>query len=145
MPPTSPPRVRGLVLAAGAGRRMGGPKALLPAPAGGTLVAAAIRVLLSGGCDGVTVVLGAAAEDVRAAVGTVPVPKSADIASPEPDIASPEPDIDVVECPDWADGMGASLRTGLRHIRELADYEAVLVTLVDLPDVTPDVTRRLLT
>jgi nicotine blue oxidoreductase len=164
MPLTSRPLVRGLVLAAGAGRRMGGPKALLPAPGGGTLVEAAISVMLEGGCDGVTVVVGAEGDAVRAVVEAMPE----------------SGDIDVVECAGWDEGMGASLRAGLRGIRDgseraetgkevngrVSDIEpgdlydtenglgvgdanglgvdAVLVTLVDLPDVTPAVVQRLL-
>lgn len=131
MPLTSLPLVRGLVLAAGAGRRMGGPKALLPASGGGTLVEAAVRVLLDGGCDGVTVVVGAEAETVGGIVRAMP------------DVA----DLDLVECRNWDEGMGASLRAGLSGIRdrpELAAVEAVLVTLVDLPDLTPAVVHRLL-
>ena len=44
---------------------------------------------------------------------------------------------------DWDEGMGASLRTGLQS-PEPASRRAALVTLVDLPDVGPDVVRRLL-
>ena len=38
--------------------------------------------------------------------------------------------------------MGASLRTGLQSLTD--EPTAALVTLVDLPDVGPDVVRRLL-
>ena len=41
---------------------------------------------------------------------------------------------------DWAEGMGASLRAGLAALDP--DADAVLVTLVDLPDVTAEVVRR---
>lgn len=119
---------------------MGGPKALLPAPGGGTLVEAAIRLLWEGGCDGVTVVVGAQAAEVRAVVERLqPAATGAD-----------GPDLEVVECPDWDEGMGASLRAGLRHLRHHPDppagasIEAVLVTLVDLPDLTPAAVPRLL-
>ncbi|MGN6754025.1 MAG: nucleotidyltransferase family protein [Intrasporangium sp.] len=132
---SSLPPVRGLVLAAGAGRRMGGPKALLPGPGGGTLVEAAIHVLLDGGCAGVTVVVGAERAAVRAIVEGMPEGADGDC------------EIDVVVCADWDEGMGASMRTGLSGIRDRAEsagVEAVLVTLVDLPDVTPAVVQRLL-
>ena len=118
--------VRGLLLAAGSGIRMGGPKALLRDPASGrTFLEHAVRVLRDGGCDGVTVVVGAAAEEVRAVAESL------------------GPDVGVVDCPDWSDGMGASLRAGLVALAD-SDVEAVVVTLVDLPDVGPEVVRRLL-
>jgi CTP:molybdopterin cytidylyltransferase MocA len=106
--------VHGLLLAAGAGRRYGAPKALVDGWLDHSLAA-----LAEGGCADRTVVLGAAAEQVRALV--------------------PE-GVDVIVADDWADGMGASLRAGLAA---LADSDAVLVSLVDLPDVGPEVVRRL--
>jgi CTP:molybdopterin cytidylyltransferase MocA len=106
--------VHGLLLAAGAGRRYGGPKALVDGWLDHSLTA-----LAEGGCDDRTVVLGAAVEQVRALV----------------------PDgVGVVVADAWADGMGASLRAGLEA---LTSCDAVLVTLVDLPDVGPEVVRRL--
>ncbi len=51
-------------------------------------------------------------------------------------------DVDVVVAADWDEGMGASLRTGLQSLT--TDAAAALVTLVDLPDVGPEVVRRLL-
>jgi CTP:molybdopterin cytidylyltransferase MocA len=119
-------RTRGLLLAAGSGSRMGGPKALLRDPSSGsTYVERAVRALREGGCDTVTVVVGAAADEVRKAVTHL------------------APDVDVVECPDWAEGMGASLRSGLSALA-VTEAQAALVTLVDLPDVGPAVVRRLL-
>jgi nicotine blue oxidoreductase len=107
--------VHGLLLAAGAGRRYGGPKALVD----GWLVEA-LTVLAEGGCSGRTVVLGAEAARARALV----------------------PDgVGVVVAKDWAEGMGASLRAGLA---QLPDTDAVLVHLVDLPDITADIVRRVL-
>jgi nicotine blue oxidoreductase len=105
---------------------MGGPKALLRDPSSGlTFLERAVHVLREGGCDGVTVVVGAAAEEVRAVAEGL------------------GPDVEVVDCPDWSGGMGASLRAGLVAL-EGSDVEAVVVTLVDLPDVGPEVVRRLL-
>lgn len=105
---------------------MGGPKALLRDPSSGlSFLERSVRALRLGGCDGVTVVVGASAEEVRAAA------------------ASLGPDVDLVDCRDWAEGMGASLRAGLKALVG-SDIDAVLVTLVDLPDVGPQVVRRLL-
>lgn len=112
---------RGLLLAAGAGRRMGGPKALRTDADGTSWLVRSVRTLLDGGCDAVTVVLGAGAEDARAHLEGL--------------------DVDVVVADDWAEGMGASLRAGLAAP---ADESVAVVSLVDLPDVGPEVVRRLL-
>ena len=114
----------GLVLAAGAGRRMGGPKALVRLVEGGpTLVETAVARVLEGGCDRVVVVVGAAADEVSAVVAASGV--------------------DVVTASGWVEGMGASVRAGLAHVGEGAD-DLALVSLVDLPDVTAAVHRRVL-
>jgi CTP:molybdopterin cytidylyltransferase MocA len=49
----------------------------------------------------------------------------------------------VVEAPNWEEGMGSSLHSGLLAARS-ASWRAVLVHLVDLPDVTAEVVRRLI-
>ncbi|HET8988488.1 MAG TPA: nucleotidyltransferase family protein [Humibacillus sp.] len=126
------PHVRGLVLAAGAGRRMGGPKALLRvAPDEPTLVEQAVDLLTAGGCDGVTVVVGAAGDEVEVLVRSL------------------GRDVDIARCPDWDEGMGASLRAGLTALAAATHEgegltEAALVTLVDLPDLTAEVVARVL-
>ena len=51
--------------------------------------------------------------------------------------------ITVVEASNWEQGMGNSLRSGLLAARS-ASWRAVLVHLVDLPDVTAEVVRRLI-
>jgi nicotine blue oxidoreductase len=105
--------VAGVLLAAGAGRRYGGPKALVPG-----WLESAVGVLRDGGCAEVTVVLGAAVDDV-------PLPAG----------------VRTVVADDWAEGMGASLRAGLDA---LDDSDAAVIHLVDLPDVTAAVVARLL-
>ena len=116
----------GVLLAAGAGRRAGGPKALRHDPDGTSWLARGVRVLRSGGCDGVVVVLGCAAEAAVALLG------------------DPDTGVTVVENPDWADGMGGSLRSGLQALLASPGTTAGLVHLVDLPDVTTAVVARLL-
>ena len=120
-------RTAGLLLAAGAGRRMGGPKALLRDAQGVPYLARSVGSLLDGGCATVTVVLGASAvqaQDVLTEAGW-----------------SDHEAVDVVVADDWDEGMGASLRRGLTALSDgLA--EVALVSLVDLPDVGADVVRR---
>ncbi len=108
-------RTAGLVLAAGEGRRFGGPKAPYVLD-GERLVDRAVRLLRDAGIDPVVVVLGAWVGDV--------------------------PDADVVVNADWPEGMGSSLRAGLEHLEGLDDVDRVLVTLVDLVGLTPDAVRR---
>lgn len=110
----------GLVLAAGAGRRMGMPKALKRDPDGTPWLARATAVLLAGGCDEVTVVLGACGGEARLDL----------------------PGVDYLICRDWDEGIGASLAYGLREITAPV-ATAVLVHLVDLPDVGAAVAQRL--
>jgi CTP:molybdopterin cytidylyltransferase MocA len=109
----------GLVLAAGAGRRFGGPKQL--APLHGRPLLEHVLATARAALDPVVVVLGAHAAEVRAGV----------------DLAGAA----VVECPEWADGMSASLRCGLAA---LPDAREVLVVLGDQPFITPAVVRAVL-
>ena len=84
--------------------------------ADGVWLRSAVTALADGGCDDVVVVLGAAIVDV-------PAPARAVIAD------------------DWASGMGASLRTGLAAV---AAADSAVIHLVDTPDVTAEVIRRML-
>ncbi len=132
----------GVLLAAGAGRRMGGPKALLrhpiddtgPSAEGQPWVVRAARVLLDGGCARVLIVLGAEA----AAVISV-------VEQAFPDDAR----LRWVLAADWAEGMGASLRAALGELSAPGGQgsnpraDAALITLVDTPGVTAAVVRRL--
>lgn len=111
----------GVLLAAGAGTRLGrGPKALLPRR-GATLVEHLAQVLLAGGCREVVVVLGSEAERVLAST-RLPTGARA------------------VVNPDWAEGMGSSFRLGVRSTARGTD---VLVALVDQPGLRPELLRRL--
>lgn len=106
---------------------MGTPKALVRDSRGVAFVERALRVLFDGGCLPVTVVVGAAAEAVSALLH--------DGGWLDDDA------VKVTVAADWAEGMGASLRSGLRSIDTAS--EAVLVSLVDLPDVGAPVVRRI--
>jgi molybdenum cofactor cytidylyltransferase/nicotine blue oxidoreductase len=115
--------VDGLLLAAGAGSRMGMPKALVRGEDGEPWLVRAVRTLSDGGCDQVTVVLGARAEVA------LPLLEGTGATA--------------VVAADWEDGMSASLRAGLAAA-DGTDADAVVVSLVDLPDVSADVVVRLL-
>lgn len=102
---------------------MGGPKALLRDETGTPYVVRAVQVLREGGCEVVTVVVGASAAEVRPLLEPLAV--------------------DVAVAEDWGEGMGASLRAGLAD-PSVQGEDAVVVHLVDLPDVGSAVVRRLL-
>ncbi|WP_327112982.1 nucleotidyltransferase family protein [Streptomyces sp. NBC_01341] len=115
------PVVAGVLLAAGGGRRLGGrPKALLEHH-GRPLVEHAVRSLRNGGCGPVRVVLGAAAEEVRA---------RADLSACAVTVNSL-----------WEEGMGSSLRAGLGDLTGL-EADAALVLLVDQPGIGPEAVAR---
>lgn len=114
----------GLLLAAGAGRRMGGPKALLHAGDGTSFLDRAVAALLGGGCAEVVVVLGAAADRAR-------------------ELLSRDDRVRTMVAADWDEGMGASLRAGLRALAG-SGAEVAVVGLVDLPDVGESVVERVL-
>lgn len=119
--PAAAPPV-GLLLAAGAGRRLGrGPKALLLLR-GVPLVEHVARALREGGCAEVVVVTGAGAERVGSVVDKIPWARTE-------------------QNPRWREGMGTSLRTGLAAIGPGRD---VLVTPVDRPGMRAEEVARVL-
>lgn len=125
-------RVCGLLLAAGAGRRLGLPKALLRSGTGEAVLATAVDRLVKGGCDEVVVVLGARAGDAHALL----LEDGGRWSSGA---------VRAVVADEWERGMAASLATGLRAVAASdPEPDALLVHLVDLPDVTGEVVARLL-
>jgi molybdenum cofactor cytidylyltransferase/nicotine blue oxidoreductase len=113
--------VAGLVLAAGAGRRYGMPKALVEYD-GSLLVERAVRTAAAV-CDPVLVVLGAQAREVW---------ERADLAGAV-----------VLVNTAWETGMASSLRTGLDGLRGWPGrVDAALVSLVDMPGMTSAALER---
>lgn len=113
----------GLVLAAGSGRRFGSPKAAAVID-GERLVDRAVRVLRMGGCTRVVVVLGAWIGSVKAA--------------------------EVVINSEWVQGMSGSLHCGLNYLTQATNeihqqsrHRRAVITLVDLPGITPAAVRHL--
>ena len=116
------PIVAAVVLAAGGGRRYGMPKALVEYE-GSLLVERAVRTARAV-CDPVLVVLGAQAVEVW---------RQADLGGSA-----------VLANKDWETGMASSLRTGLDGLRGWPDQvDAALITLVDMPGITPAAMAKL--
>lgn len=112
--------IGGLVLAAGAGTRFGGPKQLAELD-GAPLLEHSLRAMAASPVSHVVVVLGASAEEIVAGVDL-------------------QGAVSLV-CARWEEGQAASLACGLA---ELADCEAVVVTLGDQPRMSPEAIRRVI-
>lgn len=110
-------KVAGIVLAAGEGKRFGEPKAPFIYE-GERLVDRSVRILREAGCDPVYVILGAWEGSVD--------------------------DCLVIVNHGWEEGMGSSLRIGLKWARAASDADAALVVLVDQPGLTASGVRRLI-
>jgi CTP:molybdopterin cytidylyltransferase MocA len=108
-------QVGGVLLAAGEGKRLGTPKALVEL-GGRRLVDRGADLLRDGGTAPVLVVTGAVPVTVPGVIG--------------------------VPNPDWRTGMGSSLAAGLRALP--GDCTAAVIALVDQPLIGPEVVRRLL-
>jgi molybdenum cofactor cytidylyltransferase len=112
--------IGGLVLAAGAATRFGSQKQLAPLD-GMPLLEHSLRAITAAPVGRVVVMLGAGADEIAARV----------------DLHGAEPMV----CPRWEEGQSASLACGLA---ELAECEAVVVTLGDQPRLAPDAVRRVI-
>ena len=111
-----------VVLAAGSGSRFGGGK-LLASWGAGVLLEAALAAAFAAPVRSVTVVIGADAEAVAAAARSF------------------DPRVLVVHASDHAEGMGASLRTGIASLPP--DAAGAFVFLGDMPRVPTVVLRRM--
>jgi CTP:molybdopterin cytidylyltransferase MocA len=114
--------IAGVVLAAGEGRRFGGGKQLAPLD-GRPLLEHALEASEQAGLVPRFVVLGANSDRIEAAVNLQ--------------------GHEVVLCPDWNEGMAASLRAGVNAARA-AGASAILITLGDQPRVGAAAMRRIL-
>ena len=109
------PQIAGVLLAAGEGTRLGGPKALVEV-AGTRLVDRGVTLLRDGGAAPVVVVTGAVDVPLLGAI--------------------------TVHNPDWRSGMGSSLAAGLGAVP--GSCSAAVIALVDQPLIGPGTVRRLI-
>ena len=103
-----------VVLAAGGSSRLGHPKQLVQFE-GEPLVRRAVRTALESGAEQVLVVVGASSVEVIEALIELPV--------------------EIVENSNWQLGLSSSIRSGIDSLHP--DLDAVVLTLCDVPAVTP--------
>lgn len=111
-----------IILAAGSSSRLGQPKQLVPWQ-GIPLIRHAAITAIEANLGPVAVVLGAVVEPCRNALEGL--------------------DLIIAENPAWESGMGSSIACGMASLTS-HDLENVIVTLCDLPLLTPAVFRKLL-
>ncbi len=118
------PAIGAIVLAAGSSSRLGRPKQLLPYE-GESLIRRTIRAALGASCSPVVVVVGYGRERI------------------EEELAGLE--VLIGEHPHWHQGIGSSLRAGLRQMLEHSpDIDAVLTLVSDQPFVTSSLLSKLI-
>ena len=120
--PAGAPNVAALVLAAGQSSRMGGTNKLLAEVDGVPMLLRAVNAALASRASSVTVVLGHEADKAEALLAGRRV--------------------SIVRNADYAQGMSASLRTGIQALPPEAD--AAIVLLADMPRITADHVDRLI-
>lgn len=124
--------IRGVILAAGASSRMGSPKAALSiGDKADTFLARLLRTYVVAGVPEIIVITGSNAEVVRAAAGRV------------------DPRVRFVHNDGWRTGQLSSLIAAIDaplHACRASNrlLEAVMMTLVDVPLVSPDTCRRMM-
>ena len=121
-PAVAPRRVAAVVLAAGRSTRMGGPNKLLADIARRPLVRIAAEEALASRAKPVIVVTGHQREQVENALAGLPV--------------------ELVHNPDFADGLGTSVRAGIAAVP--ADADGAIVCLGDMPQVDAGLIDRLI-
>ena len=124
MTANNPPKIGGILLAAGGSTRFGSPKQLAIYQ-GKSLIRRAAETLVSSGCDLNVVVLGAEIEASTEELQGLP--------------------ISICLNENWKSGMSSSIKAGLEYLLNLEPkLDAVLITLCDQPHVTTDALQLLL-
>jgi len=115
-------RIAAVVLAAGRSTRMGGPNKLVAEIASRPLVRIAVEAALASRADPVIVVTGHQHQEIAKALAGLPVR--------------------LVHNPDFATGLGTSLKAGIAAVP--AQSDAVLVCLGDMPRIDVSLINRLI-
>ena len=115
--------IAAIILAAGASRRMGQPKQLLPYKRQ-TLLCHVIRSALASECKPVIVVLGANAEQIKPTINKFP--------------------IKIVKNKNWTQGISSSINCGVTYIQEqYLDIDAVVFFTCDQPFISAELIKQL--
>ena len=113
-----------IILAAGASKRMGQPKQLLPYK-GETLLSYVTKIALNSECDRIIVILGANADKIEPEIARLP--------------------IKIVKNTEWNEGIASSIRCGIEYIREyFLDINGVIFLTCDQPFLSPEVIQGLI-
>ncbi|WP_297086387.1 nucleotidyltransferase family protein [uncultured Draconibacterium sp.] len=116
-------KIAGLILAAGASKRCGTPKQLLPFK-GTTLLNYTKKQLSKSLVDSTFVILGANASEIV---------KKSGLKEPE-----------IIVFNEWEQGMGASLAYACQTILSKEEFDGILITLTDLPLVGAEHYQKML-
>ncbi len=116
------PKIAALILAAGQSRRMGPENKLLALIDDKPILRHVAENLASAGFENMSMVVGHEADQVRNLVWDMP--------------------IDIIENPDYAEGLSTSLKAGMRNLQD--DFEGVIVCLGDMPFVSPDQFQKMI-
>ena len=116
-----------IILAAGASTRLGQPKQLFTFE-GAPLLEHTVRVIASEVPGPVFVVIGHAEDQVREALNSRQLPEHR-----------------LIFCPDWQQGMGASLAHGVRCLTdEFPELQSILISVCDQPYINRELIQQLL-
>ena len=115
------PKVAAVILGAGKSTRMGGPNKLLARLDGKALIRHAAEAAAGAELAQTILVTGHRAEEVASEAAGL--------------------DVAIVHNPDFADGMAGSIRTGMNALA--ADIDAALILLGDMPRISADVLRQI--